>query len=285
VDFKRAFVTAETGQNGREIVVDSTNSMHYRRAMRVAVLEKNGDRGWYSLDGDRARRFDGVPFEGAQLGSTEVTWSTADLRAPVRPSKIVCIGRNYAAHAKELGHDLPREPLLFLKAPSSIIGPGEAVVLPPESERVEHEAELGVVIGRRARRVAREHALAAVYGYTCVCDVTARDLQKKDGQWTRAKGFDSFCPVGPWIETELDPSDVSVACTVDGAPRQAGRTSQMIFDVATLIAYVSNVMTLEPGDLLVTGTPEGVGPLAAGNRLVVTIEGIGELGVGVVGSS
>jgi 2-keto-4-pentenoate hydratase/2-oxohepta-3-ene-1,7-dioic acid hydratase in catechol pathway len=252
--------------------------------MRVAMLEKNGDRGWFALDGDRARRFDGSPFEGARPGSIEIAWSPADLRAPVRPSKIVCIGRNYAAHAKELGNEPPKEPLLFLKAPSSIIGPGGAVVLPKESERVDHEAELGVVIGDRIRRISREHAMKAVFGYTCVCDVTARDLQKKDGQWSRAKGFDTFCPVGPWIETELDPSDLAVGCTVDGEVRQSGRTSQMIFDIPTLIAYASAAMTLEPGDLLVTGTPEGVGPLAAGNRLVVSIEGIGELAVGVVGT-
>lgn len=253
--------------------------------MRVAVLEKNGDKGWFALDGDRARRFDGSPFEGGRLGSIEIAWSPADLRAPVRPSKIVCIGRNYAAHAKELGNEVPKEPLLFIKPPSSIVGPGGAIVLPKESERVEHEAELGVVIGQRVRRVAREQALAAVYGYTCVCDVTARDLQKKDVQFTRAKGFDTFCPVGPWIETELDPSDLSVKCIIDGVEKQHGRTSQMIFDVPTLIAYVSSVMTLEPGDLLVTGTPEGVGPLAAGNHVIVAVEGIGELGIGVVGSS
>ncbi len=252
--------------------------------MRVAVLEMNGDKGWFLLDGQRARRFDGSPFEGARLGSVELSWSAADLRAPVRPSKIVCIGRNYAAHAKELGNEAPKEPLLFLKPPSSIIGPGEAIVLPKESERVDHEAELGVVIGRRTRKIAREQALQAVYGYTCVCDVSARDLQKKDVQFTRAKGFDTFCPVGPWIETELDPSDVAISCTIDGAVRQSGRTSQMIFDVATLVSYVSQVMTLEPGDLLVTGTPEGVGPLAPGNRLAIAIEGIGELAVGVASS-
>jgi 2-keto-4-pentenoate hydratase/2-oxohepta-3-ene-1,7-dioic acid hydratase in catechol pathway len=253
--------------------------------MRVAVLEKNGDWGWFALDGDRARRFDGNPFDGARLGSIEIAWSSADLRAPVRPSKILCIGRNYAAHAKELGNEVPAEPLLFLKAPSSVIGPGEAVVLPRESERVEHEAELGVVIGRRVRRVSKEQAMSAVYGYTCVCDVTARDLQKKDGQWSRAKGFDTFCPVGPWIETELDASDLAISCTVDGAVRQSGRTSQMVHDIAALISYASAAMTLEPGDLLVTGTPEGVGPLQPGNRLVVAVEGIGELSVGVIGSS
>lgn len=215
----------------------------------------------------------------------DIAWSSADLRAPVRPSKIICVGRNYAAHAKELGNEVPSEPLLFLKPPSSVVGPGEAVVIPKESTRVEHEAELGVVIGRRVRRVSRENAMEAVYGYTCVCDVTARDLQKKDAQWTRAKGFDTFCPVGPWIETELDPSNLLVTCVVDGTVRQSGRTSQMMFDVATLISYASSIMTLEPGDLLVTGTPEGVGPLVAGNRVVISVEGIGELGIGVVGSS
>jgi 2-keto-4-pentenoate hydratase/2-oxohepta-3-ene-1,7-dioic acid hydratase in catechol pathway len=253
--------------------------------MRVACLEHaGGDRGFYLLDGDRARRFDGAPWAGARLGSIETSWSPADLRAPVRPSKIVCVGRNYAAHAKELGNEVPKEPLLFLKAPSAIIGPGGAVVLPKESERVEHEAELGIVIGRRIKRASKEDATSAIYGFTAVCDVTARDLQKKDGQWSRAKGFDTFCPVGPWIETELDPSDLGVRCLVDGETKQSGRTSQMIFDIPTLLAYVSAAMTLEPGDLVVTGTPEGVGPLAAGNKLTVSIDGIGDLTVGVVGS-
>lgn len=253
--------------------------------MRVACLEHpGGDRGFYALDGDRARRFDGAPWAGARLVSIETSWSPADLRAPVRPSKIVCVGRNYAAHAKELGNEVPKEPLLFLKAPSAIIGPGGAIVLPKESERVEHEAELGVVIGRRVKRASRDDAKASIYGYTGVCDVTARDLQKRDGQWSRAKGFDTFCPVGPWIETELDPADVGVRCLVDGEVKQSGRTSQMIFDIPTLLAYVSAAMTLEPGDLVVTGTPEGVGPLAPGNKLTVSIDGIGDLTVGVIGS-
>ena len=254
--------------------------------MKVACLElADGNRGYYFLDGDRARRFDGPPWDGARLGSIETTWSPADLRAPVRPSKIVCIGRNYAAHAKELGNEVPKEPLLFLKAPSAIVGPGGAVVLPKESERVEHEAELAIVIGRRIKRASKDDVKDAIYGYTCACDVTARDLQKKDGQWSRAKGFDSFCPVGPWIETELDPSNLSVRCAVDGEEKQSGRTSQMIFDIPTLVAYVSAAMTLEAGDLILTGTPEGVGPLAPGNKLTVAIEGIGELSVGVVGST
>ncbi|MBX3185955.1 MAG: fumarylacetoacetate hydrolase family protein [Labilithrix sp.] len=249
--------------------------------MRIAVLEKDGRRSFYALEGDRARRFDRAPYEGGVVSGELVAWSESELRAPVRPTKIVCIGRNYAAHAKELGNEVPAEPLMFFKPPSSIIGPGESVVLRAESEKVEHEAELGVVIGKRASRVTREEALGVVLGYTCVCDVTARDLQKKDGQWSRAKGFDTFCPVGPWIETDLDPSDLSVRCLVDGAVRQDGRTSQMMFDVPALVAYVSRAFTLEPGDLIATGTPEGVGPLAAKNRLTVAIERIGELTVHV----
>jgi len=250
--------------------------------MRIAVLEKEGRRSWYALEGARARRFAASPFEGGVVEGDLVPWTGAELRAPVKPSKIVCIGRNYAAHAKELGNEVPKEPLMFFKPPSSIIGPGESVVLRAESDQVEHEGELGVVIGKRASRVTREEALSYVFGYTCVNDVTARDLQKKDGQWSRAKGFDTFCPVGPWIETDLDPRDLSVRCLVDGAVRQEGRTSQMMFDVPALVAYVSRAFTLEPGDLIATGTPEGVGPLAAGNRVTVAIEKLGELTVGVV---
>jgi 2-keto-4-pentenoate hydratase/2-oxohepta-3-ene-1,7-dioic acid hydratase in catechol pathway len=250
--------------------------------MRIAVLEKDGRRDWYALEAGGERRFDRSPFEGGAPAGDAVPWAPSELRAPVAPSKIVCVGRNYAAHAKELGNEVPKEPLLFLKPPSSIVGTGAAVEIPKESERVEHEAELGVVIGRRVRRIPRGAAMSAVFGYTCVNDVTARDLQRKDGQWTRAKGFDGFCPVGPWIETDLDPRDVSVRCLVDGAVKQDGRTSSMIFDVATLVSYVSDVMTLEPGDLIATGTPEGVSPIVAGNRVTVAVEGIGELTVDVV---
>lgn len=248
--------------------------------MKIARLAKNDSMGFYVVDGAHARRVHGSLFE-LTLDDARVPWNESELRAPVVPSKIVCVGRNYAAHAKELGNEVPKEPLLFFKPPSSVIGPGETVRLPKESERVEHEAELGVVIGKRLRRASREEAEKAVFGFTCVCDVTARDLQKKDGQWARAKGFDTFCPVGPWIETELDARDLSIRCSVDGDVRQDGRTSQMIFDVPTLIAYVSAAMTLEPGDLIVTGTPEGVGPLASGNRVSVVIDKIGELAFSV----
>jgi len=203
------------------------------------------------------------------------------LLAPVAPSKIVCVGRNYAAHAKELGNDVPKEPLLFFKPPSALIGDGGTIVLPPESERVEHEAELGVVIGRRCKGVSPEQAREHIFGLTCVGDITARDLQRADGQWARAKGFDTFCPTGPWIETALDPKDLRISCSVNGVVKQDGRTSRMLFPVDVLISYASRVMTLEPGDLLVTGTPEGVGPLVHGDRLEITIEGLGTLGCAV----
>ncbi|HEY9724061.1 MAG TPA: fumarylacetoacetate hydrolase family protein [Oscillatoriaceae cyanobacterium] len=196
---------------------------------------------------------------------------------PVRPSKILCIGRNYAEHAAELGNEPPPEPLVFLKPPSSLIAHGEAIVLPALSERVDYEGELAVVIGQRCRCVPEEQAMAVVSGYTILNDVTARDLQKKDGQWTRAKGFDTFAPCGPRVVSALDPSDLELKTLVNGHLRQHARTSQMIFKLPRLIAYISRVMTLEPGDLISTGTPSGIGPLAAGDTVEVWVEGIGSL--------
>lgn len=201
----------------------------------------------------------------------------ARLLAPVTPSKIVCIGRNYHAHAAELGHSVPSRPLLFHKPSTSVIGPGDAILLPPDSRQVEHEAELAVVIGRAARHLRPEDAGGVVFGLTCLNDVTARDLQRADGQFARGKGFDTFCPVGPWVETALDASDLAVRCWVGEELRQDGRTSAMVFDVATLIAAVSRVMTLRPGDVIATGTPAGVGPLVVGRQVAVEIEGIGRL--------
>ena len=203
------------------------------------------------------------------------------MRAPIghfgRPSKVLCVGRNYAAHAKEMGSDIPKEPLLFLKPSTSLIESGGAIVLPKQSTRVEYEAELAIVIGKRAKNVSRKDALDHVFGYTCACDVTARDLQRSDGQWSRAKGFDTFCPLGPHIETELDPKDLLIVCSVNGETKQDARTSGMIFDVPTLIEFMSASMTLEVGDVLLTGTPEGVGPIAPGDRVEVEIDGIGTL--------
>ncbi len=204
------------------------------------------------------------------------------LLAPVEPSKIIGIGSNYRDHAAEMGKPVPAEPKMFLKAPSSLIGPEERIEIPPRTARVDHEAELGVVIGRRCRRVSMADALDYVFGYTVVNDVTARDFQKADGVFARAKGFDSFCPVGPAVVTGVDPRRLAVRCTVNGAVRQDGTTADMVFDVAALIAYVSSVMTLEPGDLIATGTPAGVGPLVAGDRVVVEVEGLGALANPVV---
>jgi 2-keto-4-pentenoate hydratase/2-oxohepta-3-ene-1,7-dioic acid hydratase in catechol pathway len=205
---------------------------------------------------------------------------SGDGRLPFRPGKIVCVGRNYVDHARELGNVLPDRPLLFLKPPSAVIGDGDTIVLPPESKRVDHEAEIGVVIGARLRNVDPNDALPGVAGITCVNDVTARDLQKTDGQWTRAKGFDTFCPVGPRVVPlgELGPLDeLEVIGRVNGIERQRGRVGDMVFDIALLIAYVSRIMTLEPGDLLATGTPAGVGPLEVGDTVEVEIPGVGVL--------
>ena len=199
------------------------------------------------------------------------------LLVPVQPSKIVCVGRNYRAHAAELGHDVPSRPLLFFKPTTALLAPGATILLPPDSEAVEHEAELGVVIGRRVRHLHPDDALAAVAGYCCVNDVTARDLQRRDGQFARTKGFDTFCPVGPFLRTGLDPRDLAVRCFVGAELRQDGRTSQLVFDVATLVAAISRIMTLLPGDLIATGTPAGVGPLADGDVVTVTIDGLGAL--------
>jgi len=205
--------------------------------------------------------------------------SEAKLLAPVQPSKIVCVGRNYREHAAELGNEIPLEPLIFLKPPSSLLGPGQTIVRPAISARVDHEGELGVVIGKPCRNLRDdEDARAFILGYTCVNDVTARDLQKKDGQWTRAKGFDTFCPVGPIVSDEIDPSlGVAVETRVNSELRQQGNTRDFIFPLDIVIRYISRVMTLLPGDLIATGTPSGVGPLKAGDVVEVTVQGIGTL--------
>jgi len=195
----------------------------------------------------------------------------------LRPSKIVCVGRNYAEHAKELGNAVPERPLLFFKPPSSLIASGEGIILPAASARVEHEAEIGVVIGRRLRHATPAEAELGIRGFTCVNDVTARDLQKTDGQWARAKGFDTFCPTGPAVVEGLDWRALEVIGRVNGEERQRGSSAQMIFDIPHLLAYISAIMTLEPGDLVATGTPAGVGPLAPGDVVEVEIPGVGIL--------
>ena len=201
----------------------------------------------------------------------------ATLLPPVRPTKIVCVGRNYAEHAKELGNEAPSEPILFLKPPSALLAPGGTIVRPAASQRVDHEGELAIVIGREAKDVKADRWRDYVRGFSCANDVTARDLQKKDVQFTRGKGFDTFCPIGPHVETDLDVGDLRVTTRVNADIRQDGRTSQMIFSCAFLVEFISAIMTLLPGDVILTGTPAGVGPLNAGDTVEVEIEGIGAL--------
>jgi 2-keto-4-pentenoate hydratase/2-oxohepta-3-ene-1,7-dioic acid hydratase in catechol pathway len=230
------------------------------------------------LEGHHIREISGAPWSSWSHGSR--TWQVVDVRllAPVDPGKIVCVGRNYEAHAAELGNEVPKEPLIFLKPPSAIIGPDEPIVLTTQSQRVEHEGELALIVGRRCSQLKdSEDALTYLLGYSCLNDVTARDLQKSDVQFTRAKGFDTFCPVGPLIDTLLDPLDVLVELRVNAALRQSGRTSLMVYPVPFLVRWISRVMTLNPGDLIATGTPAGVGPLVAGDVVEVSVDGVGVL--------
>ncbi|MFG2054828.1 fumarylacetoacetate hydrolase family protein [Micromonospora sp. NPDC048930] len=252
----------------------------HAKGMSFGVVEGEPEAGPQGLT---IAEIEGHPF--GQIQFSGARWALSDVRllSPILPSKVVCVGRNYAEHAAEHGSEVPKEPLLFLKPSTSVIGPRDAIRLPIFSKQVEHEAELAVVIGAPgARRADRAAAERAIFGYTCANDVTARDLQRSDGQWTRAKGFDSFCPIGPWITTGLDVSDLEVRCEVGRNPeemevRQLGRTKDMVFDVPALVSYISHVMTLLPGDVVLTGTPAGVSPLTDGDTVTVRIEGIGEL--------
>ncbi|MGB6458510.1 MAG: fumarylacetoacetate hydrolase family protein [Candidatus Acidiferrum sp.] len=230
------------------------------------------------LEGEHVREISGAPWTSWSQGSR--SWPVAHVRllAPVEPTKVVCVGRNYAAHAAELGNEIPKEPLIFLKPSSAIVGPGDPIVLTPQSQRVEHEGELALVVGRLCSHLKdSDDAFSYLLGYSCLNDVTARDLQKSDVQFTRAKGFDTFCPVGPHIETELNPLDVLVEARVNGALRQSARTSLMLYPVPFIVRWISRVMTLYPGDVIATGTPAGVGPLVAGDVAEVSIEGVGVL--------
>ncbi len=227
---------------------------------------------------DHVALLDGHPFGELRLTDQVAPLADVPLLAPIIPSKILAIGKNYAGHAAEMGGEVPAEPLVFAKLPTTVIGPGEAIRLPPESAEVHHEAELAVVVGRLLRRATPAESAASILGYTVANDVTARDLQRRDGQFTRAKGFDSFCPLGPWIETELDPAQgLAVRCTVDEEVRQDGSTADLVFDVPSLLAHVSAFTTLLPGDVVLTGTPSGVGPIADGQICEVSVEGIGAL--------
>lgn len=245
------------------------------RIIRYQLPDQDPCFGW--IMGDKIGAIEGELFGAFQREEAKIPLSSVRLLPPTAPSKIVCVGRNYAAHAKEHGAEVPKVPLIFMKPPSSLIGYQQEIVLPQQSQQVEHEAELAVVIGAQGRWINPEEALNHVFGYTIANDVTARDLQFSDGQWTRAKGFDTFCPLGPWIETEFDPADAVITCHVNGEMRQMASTRDMIFSVQQLIAFISSVMTLETGDLLLTGTPAGVSPLNPGDSVEVTIEGLGTL--------
>ena len=251
--------------------------------MRVArILHRSLDGPRYaSVSGSAAFPFPtDFNFEPSAVPETVTSFPLAEVKllAPVAPSKIVCVGRNYREHAAELGNKMPDEPLLFLKAPSAVIGPEDRIELPQASQQVEHEGELGVVIGRATRGLAAEdNPLEYVFGYTGVNDVTARDLQRKDVQFTRGKSFDTFCPVGPWIETDLDPTNASVTTRLNGEIKQQGNTGDMAFPVAFLIRYISEIMTLYPGDLIATGTPAGVSKMRHGDSVEVEVAGIGVL--------
>jgi len=212
-----------------------------------------------------------------EIAGTPFLLEEVKLLAPCEPRKIICVGRNYAEHAAEFGNEVPEEPAIFLKSPTTLVGPDENVLRPSISERVDHEGELALVIGKRCRFLNPQDAHNVILGYTCANDVTARDLQRKDVQWTRGKNFDTFCPVGPWLDTTYDPSNKTVRCLVNGAIKQESNTELMIHTVGVILAYVSNFMTLEPGDLVLTGTPSGVSPVQPGDVMTVEIEGLGSL--------
>lgn len=246
--------------------------------MRIIRYQNDGDEpkyGW--ILEDKVGEIQGNIFGEYRRREARTPLAELKLLPPCTPSKIICVGRNYVEHAKELGNEIPKTPLLFFKPPSAVIANGEQIFLPPQSAQVEHEAELVVVISQRAKNVIAETAKEYIFGYTIGNDITARDLQKTDGQWTRAKGFDTFCPFGPWIDTDFDASDAVVTCRVNGQMRQMASTRDMLFSVSTLIAYISSIMTLESGDLIFTGTPAGVGTLKTGDVVDVEIEGLGKL--------
>lgn len=247
--------------------------------MKIVRYRRNDDEVSYGIvSDDRIRPLKGDPFCSEICEDKEwVNLSEVRLLSPCKPSKIIALGLNYKDHALELGMELPEVPLIFIKPGTSVIGPGESIVYPGMSQRVDYEAELGVVIGRVAKNVSVEEAFDHVLGYTCFNDVTARDLQRKDGQFTRSKSFDTFAPIGPWVETEIDPGNLAVKSILNGKIRQQSSTRNLIFDVPYLVHFISSIMTLIPGDVIATGTPGGIGPMKPGDTIEIAIEGIGSL--------
>lgn len=230
-----------------------------------------------TLNGELVRGIHGDPFENFNITGDEFLLGEVDLLPPVQPSKIIAVGLNYKNHARELKMDIPDEPIIFIKPSTSLIGPNEKIIYPVMSKQVDYEAELGIVIKDKIRNVSKEEAAKHILGFTCANDVTARDLQKKDVQWTRAKSFDTFCPIGPCVETEIDPKNLSIELLLNGEVKQSSNTSNMIFDIYFLVSFISKIMTLFPGDVIITGTPPGVGSMQVGNVVEVKIEGIGTL--------
>lgn len=230
------------------------------------------------LEGEQVRLLDGSFLDSdSKPTNTCLPLDSVTLLAPVEPSKVICVGLNYALHIKEMNHSLPEDPVIFLKAPTCVIGPEAEIIYPKISQQVDYEAELAAVIGGTIKDVTEEEAAQAIFGYTCANDVTARDLQKKDGQWTRGKSFDTFCPIGPWVVTDLDPSQLEIQLLLNGEVKQSSNTRFFITSVPKLVSFISQVMTLKPGDIVLTGTPEGVGPMQSGDEVVVRIQAIGEL--------
>jgi 2-keto-4-pentenoate hydratase/2-oxohepta-3-ene-1,7-dioic acid hydratase in catechol pathway len=245
------------------------------RLIRFQAKNEPAQFGW--VNNDRIGKLVGSPFGEFQRLEASLALESVVLLAPVLPGKIICVGRNYSEHIKEQNAELPTTPLLFLKPPSSVIGPSQTILLPPQSQQVDHEAELVVVIGKRGRWIQPNEASSHIYGYTIGNDVTARDLQRRDGQWTRSKGFDTFCPLGPWIDTEFDPTDAIITCHVNDVLRQMASTRDMIFNITQIIAFSSSIMTLEVGDVIMTGTPAGISPLNPGDVVEAAIDGLGKL--------
>jgi 2-keto-4-pentenoate hydratase/2-oxohepta-3-ene-1,7-dioic acid hydratase in catechol pathway len=253
------------------------------KILRYSTPELSPRFGW--LHEDLIGQLDGDPFSAFRRLEPETPVDSVKLLPPVEPRKIICVGRNYEAHAKEHGTEVGEIPTLFFKPPTSLVGLGDPIVLPPQSKQVEHEAELAVVIGKKGRWIQPDVAWDHVFGYTIANDVTARDLQRLDVQWTRGKGFDTFCPLGPWIDTEFNPADALITCHVGEELRQMASTRDMVFTIPQLVVYISSFMTLEPGDVILTGTPAGVGELIPGLNVSITIEGLGTLTNPVVAES
>ena len=245
--------------------------------MRTCRFSRAGQERYGVVEGNEVRALTAAPWEGGLPEGARHPFSEVTLLAPVRPTKVVCVGRNYRAHARELGNEVPKEPLLFIKPSTAILGPMEEIRIPDSSKEVHHEAELAAVIGRTLTRAGAVEARESIFGWTCLNDVTARDIQRAESHFTRAKSYDTFCPIGPVVETQLDPMDQVVICRVNGEQRQRGSTRDMVVDPYALVAFISQVMTLLPGDLVSTGTPEGVGPIRRGDWVEIEVSGVGVL--------